>query len=33
VGYAVGSDIGFDELREFFPEIARKLKLPFRGQN
>jgi hypothetical protein len=33
VGYSVGSDIGFDVLREFFPEIARKLKLPFRGQN
>jgi hypothetical protein len=33
VGYAVGSDIGYDVLREFFPEIARKLKLPFRGQN
>ena len=33
VGYAVGSDIGFDVLREFFPEIARKLKLPFRGQS
>lgn len=32
VGYSVGSDIGFDVLREFFPEIARKLKLPFRGQ-
>jgi hypothetical protein len=33
VGYAVVSDIGFDVLREFWPEIARKLKLPFRGQN
>ncbi len=33
VGYAVGSDIGFDVLREFFPEIARKIKLPFRGQS
>jgi hypothetical protein len=33
VGYSVGSDIGFDVLREFFPEIARKLKLPFRGQD
>jgi hypothetical protein len=32
VGIAVGSDIGFDMLREFWPEIAHKLKLPFRGQ-
>ena len=30
-GYAVGSDIGADVLREFWPEIARKFKLPFRG--
>jgi hypothetical protein len=29
----VGLDIGYDELREFWPEIARKLKLPFRDQN
>jgi hypothetical protein len=28
----VGLDIGFDELREFWPEAARKLKLPFRDQ-
>jgi hypothetical protein len=33
VGYAVGNDIGFDVLREFWPEIARKLKLPFRDQH
>ena len=26
----IGTDIGFDILREFWPEIARKLKLPFR---
>jgi hypothetical protein len=26
------SSSGFDILREFWPEIARKLKLPFRGQ-
>ena len=26
-------DIGFDELREFWPEVARKLRLPFRDQN
>jgi hypothetical protein len=24
--------MGFDVLREFWPEIARKFKLPFRGQ-
>jgi hypothetical protein len=29
----VAMDIGFDELREFWPEIARKLRLPFRDQN
>ena len=28
--YAIGSDIGFDVLREFWPEVARKFKLPFR---
>jgi hypothetical protein len=28
----VALDIGFDELREFWPEAARKLKLPFRDQ-
>lgn len=32
VGYSVLEDSGFDILREFWPEIARKLKLPFRGQ-
>jgi len=32
VGYAVASDAGFDILREFWPEIARKFKLPFREQ-
>lgn len=32
VGYSVAEDIGFDMLREFWPEIARKLRLPFRGQ-
>jgi hypothetical protein len=29
----VAMDIGFDELREFWPEVARKLRLPFRDQN
>ena len=33
VGYSVLSDSGFDILREFWPEIARKLKLPFRGRH
>jgi len=33
LGYAVLSDMGFDVLREFWPEIARKFRLPFRGQN
>jgi hypothetical protein len=32
VGYSVLSDIGFDVLREFWPEIARKFKLPFRAE-
>ena len=32
VGYGVASGIGFDVLREFWPEIARKFKLPFRYQ-
>lgn len=32
-GIAVGSDTGFDVLREFWPEIARKFKLPFRDQH
>jgi hypothetical protein len=31
--YGILQDAGFDVLREFWPEIARKLKLPFRGQN
>ena len=33
VAIDVGFDIGYDELREFWPEIARKLHLPFRDQN
>ena len=32
VGFAVAQDIGFDILREFWPEISRKFKLPFRGE-
>jgi hypothetical protein len=30
VGYSILSDMGFDVLREFWPEISRKFKLPFR---
>jgi hypothetical protein len=33
VGYTFLQDAGFDVLREFWPEIARALKLPFRGQS
>jgi hypothetical protein len=33
VAYNVGGDIGFNALREFWPEIARKFRLPFRDQN
>ena len=32
VAIAVSQDAGFDVLREFWPEIARKFKLPFRGE-
>jgi hypothetical protein len=30
-GYLIIWDAGFDVLREFWPEIARKFKMPFRG--
>ncbi len=33
VGYSILQDMGFDVLREFWPEISRKLKLPFRGES
>jgi hypothetical protein len=33
VGYGIAGDIGFDVLREFWPEIARKFRLPFRDQH
>lgn len=33
VGYSIGSDMGFDVLREFWPEICRKFKLPFRDEH
>ncbi len=32
IGYGFAFDIGYDVLREFWPEITRKLKLPFRGE-
>ncbi len=30
--YNFAFDVGFDVLREFWPEISRKLKLPLRGE-
>jgi len=33
VAYVAGENMGFDVLREFWPEIARKFKLPFRGEH
>lgn len=33
IGYSVIQDMGFDVLREFWPEISSKLKLPFRGEH
>jgi hypothetical protein len=30
VGFSVAQDMGFDVLREFWPEIARRFKMPFR---
>jgi hypothetical protein len=33
VGYSILQDMGFDVLREFWPEISRKLRLPFRGES
>ena len=33
VGYSIIQDMGFDVLREFWPEISRKLKLPFRDDH
>jgi hypothetical protein len=32
IGYSFAFDIGYNVLREFWPEITRKLKLPFRGE-
>lgn len=33
IGLAIAQDAGWDVLREFWPEIARKFKLPFRDQH
>jgi hypothetical protein len=33
MGYGFMQDIAFDVLREFWPEIARKFKFPFRDKN
>lgn len=33
VTYSILQDMGFDVLREFWPEISRKFRLPFRGQS
>jgi hypothetical protein len=30
IALSIGTDMGFDVLREFWPEIVRKFKLPFR---
>jgi hypothetical protein len=32
VGFSVLSDMGYDLLREFWPEISHKFKLPFRDE-
>ena len=33
VAYNIIEDVGFDVLREFWPEISRKFRLPFRGEH
>lgn len=33
VGSSILQDVGYDVLREFWPEISHKLKLPFRGES
>jgi hypothetical protein len=30
VGFSVANDMAWDVLREFWPEVAHKLRLPFR---
>lgn len=32
VGFSVANDMGWDVLREFWPELTRKFRLPFRTQ-
>jgi hypothetical protein len=32
LGFSFLTDIGYDELREFWPEISHKFKLPFRDE-
>jgi len=32
MGYSLLQVMGFDELREFWPEISKKFRLPFRGE-
>jgi hypothetical protein len=32
VGVSILQDMGFDVLREFWPEISKKFRLPFRGE-
>lgn len=32
VGSSILQDIGFDVLREFWPDISKKFRLPFRGE-
>jgi hypothetical protein len=33
VAFSILQDAGFDVLREFWPEISHKFKLPFRGES
>src|ERR1700682_306633 len=33
IGLSIVEGMGFDILREFWPEISRKFKLPFRGES
>jgi hypothetical protein len=33
VGLSIGSSMGYDLLREFWPEVVRKLRLPFRERS
>lgn len=33
VGFSVANDMAWDVLREFWPEVARKFKLPFRSHD